>query len=56
MVGDVPNFQMVGSVIDVATKIYAARVDELYQNTNHVLSCLVNSSKDQDINSNIMFF
>jgi len=52
LVGGVTNFQMVGSTIDVGTKIYAARVDALHQNTYQVLSGLGNSAEDQNNNNN----
>ena len=40
IVGGVTNFQVVGCTIDVGTKIYAARVDALHQNTYQMLSGL----------------
>ena len=52
IVGGVTNFQVVGCTIDVGTKIYAARVDALHQNTYQVLSGLGNSAEDKDNNSN----
>lgn len=48
IVGGVTNFQVVGCTIDVGTKIYAARVDALHQNTYQVLSGLGNSGGDND--------
>ena len=38
--GGATNFQVVGCTIDVGTKIYAARVDALHQNTYQMLSGL----------------
>lgn len=40
IVGGTTNFQVVGCTIDVGTKIYAARVDALHQNTYQMLSGL----------------
>ena len=48
IVGGVTNFQVVGCTIDVGTKIYAARVDALHQNTYQVLSGLGNSGGDEN--------
>lgn len=44
--GGVTNFQVVGCTIDVGSKIYAARVDALHQNTYKVLSGLNNQSAE----------
>ena len=46
IVGGVTNFQVVGCTIDVGTKIYAARVDALHQNTYQMLSGLGHGSND----------
>lgn len=46
IVGGTTNFQVVGCTIDVGTKIYAARVDALHQNTYQVLSGLGNSANE----------
>jgi hypothetical protein len=45
--GGVTNFQVVGCTIDVGTKIYAARVDALHQNTYQVLSGLNHQASDE---------
>lgn len=42
------NFQVVGCTIDVGTKIYAARVDALHQNTYQMLSGLGHSSNNNE--------
>lgn len=47
----VTNFQMVGCTIDAGSKIYAARVDALHQNTYQVLSGLNQKSSDADENA-----
>lgn len=39
---------MVGCTIDVGTKIYAARVDALHQNTYQVLSGLAHNAADTE--------
>jgi condensin complex subunit 2 len=53
--GGVTNFQVVGCTIDVGTKIYAARVDALHQNTYKMLSGLGNNAnQDDDNNDNNM--
>ena len=44
IVGGTTNFQVVGCTIDVGTKIYAARVDALHQNTYQMLSGLAHGS------------
>ena len=44
--GGVTNFQVVGCTIDVGSKIYAARVDALHQNTYKVLSGLNNQGSE----------
>lgn len=44
--GGVTNFQVVGCTIDVGSKIYAARVDALHQNTYKVLSGLNNQAAE----------
>jgi len=49
--GGVTNFQVVGCTIDVGTKIYAARVDALHQNTYQVLSGLNHTSVDNEENN-----
>ena len=46
IVGGTTNFQMVGCTIDVGTKIYAARVDALHQNTYQMLSGLAQGSSN----------
>lgn len=46
--GGTTNFQVVGCTIDVGTKIYAARVDALHQNTYQVLSGLGNSAEQEN--------
>ena len=58
IVGGVTNFQVVGCTIDVGTKIYAARVDALHQNTYQVLSGLGNSvlGGDNDDKSKVFAF
>ena len=56
IVGGVTNFQVVGCTIDVGTKIYAARVDALHQNTYQVLSGLGNSGGDNDDKSIVFAF
>lgn len=46
--GGVTNFQVVGCTIDVGSKIYAARVDALHQNTYQVLSGLNHQSNEDE--------
>lgn len=46
--GGQTNFQVVGCTIDVGTKIYAARVDALHQNTYQVLSGLGHGGNDEE--------
>ena len=48
IVGGVTNFQVVGCTIDAGTKIYAARVDALHQNTYQMLSGLGHSAPEDD--------
>ena len=50
--GGVTNFQVVGCTIDVGTKIYAARVDALHQNTYKMLSGLGTNSNQDDGEAN----
>lgn len=50
--GGVTNFQVVGCTIDVGSKIYAARVDALHQNTYQVLSGLNHQSAETGDNDN----
>lgn len=47
------SVQVVGCTIDVGTKIYAARVDALHQNTYQMLSGLGHSGNDNEQNENI---
>ncbi|RNA45055.1 Condensin complex subunit 2 [Brachionus plicatilis] len=42
------NFQVVGCTIDVGTKIYAARVDALHQNTYQMLDGIRRSATNED--------
>lgn len=44
------NFQVVGCTIDAGSKIYAARVDALHQNTYQMLSGLGNHNQDGSVN------
>jgi len=46
--GGATNFQVVGCTIDVGTKIYAARVDALHQNTYQVLSGLAHGANEEN--------
>jgi condensin complex subunit 2 len=50
IVGGVTNFQVVGCTIDVGTKIYAARVDALHQNTYQMLSGLGHNANPDEEN------
>jgi hypothetical protein len=48
IVGGTTNFQVVGCTIDVGTKIYAARVDALHQNTYQMLSGLAQNNQNNE--------
>ncbi|CAF0720587.1 unnamed protein product [Brachionus calyciflorus] len=48
--GGVTNFQVVGCTIDVGTKIYAARVDALHQNTYQMLDGIRRTGNGDEMN------